>query len=328
MSTSYSKPMRLIAVTGPTGAGKTTFINKVCGSKLREGVSMHSCTDRVQIARWAMANQDIIMIDTPGFDDTTRSRADILRDIARFLEQTYEKGRKLDGLIYMHRISDNRVGGIARENFGLFTKICGDEAMRIVSIVTTMWEFVPEQVGASRELELKQKTIFFKDAIDHGARMERHFNDEASAKMIVMSFLQTGPQTLQLQKEMVDDHKLLPETAAGTQLQIHLQNEAESYRKQLQDQRSQLSAALAAQNAAHQEEVQELKEANQRLHERLSKVQLDMRKLLDESTRDTAWRRTMGQMGRIGRRKVFRLSRDAHVEYRGWNCFDIFNFDN
>ncbi|PCH40516.1 hypothetical protein WOLCODRAFT_88727 [Wolfiporia cocos MD-104 SS10] len=169
-----------------------------------------------------MANQDIIMIDMPGFDDTARSRVDILRKITWFHEQTYafamkvyEKGRKLDGLIYMHCISDNHMCGITRENFGLFTKVCGEEAMQIMLIMSTMWESVPEQVGTSRELGLKQKSIFFKDAIDHGAQMEWHFNDEASAKMIVMSFLQTGPQTLQLQKEMTDDHKLLPETASS-----------------------------------------------------------------------------------------------------------------
>ncbi|PCH38685.1 hypothetical protein WOLCODRAFT_51809, partial [Wolfiporia cocos MD-104 SS10] len=219
-------------ITGPTGTGKSTFINHICGSKLPVGDTLHSCTQQVMVASCEISGQKIVFIDTPGFDDTERSRTDILMDIAVFLEQTYEKGRMLDGLIYMHRISDIRVSGITRENFEIFSKICGNNAMEILSIVTTMWEDVTEEKGAARERELASKVIFFKDAIDQGAQMKRHHNTKESAIAITETILGTSrtPHVLQLQREIVDDRMELPQTAAGTQLHTDLEREMQELR--------------------------------------------------------------------------------------------------
>lgn len=41
---------KLIAVMGPTGSGKTSFINLVSGSDLRVGRGLQSCTSTVQVA--------------------------------------------------------------------------------------------------------------------------------------------------------------------------------------------------------------------------------------------------------------------------------------
>lgn len=126
--------MKLIAVTGPTGSGKTTFINTVTGGHLEIGESLQSCTIRVQTAECTIRGEHVKLIDTPGFDDTHRSQSAILKDIADFLEQTYEQNVKLSVIIYMYRISDNRAGGIARENFALFTSSVGGMQCRTLSL--------------------------------------------------------------------------------------------------------------------------------------------------------------------------------------------------
>ena len=61
----------------------------------------------------------------------------------------------------MHRISDFRVGGIAKRNFNMFRKLCGDETLRNVVIVTNMWGEVSPAQGAARERELAawQRTL-------------------------------------------------------------------------------------------------------------------------------------------------------------------------
>jgi hypothetical protein len=56
------------------------------------------------------------LVDTPGFDDTERSDLDILRDVAFWLASVYTKEARLAGIIYLHRISDVRLGGQALEN--------------------------------------------------------------------------------------------------------------------------------------------------------------------------------------------------------------------
>jgi hypothetical protein len=56
------------------------------------------------------------LIDTPGFDDsghdgTTLTDHEVMRMIAAELTVFYEAGRLLSGLLFMHDISQARLGG-------------------------------------------------------------------------------------------------------------------------------------------------------------------------------------------------------------------------
>jgi len=59
------------------------------GSNLRVGMDLESCTSEVQLAdTFTLDGRPVILIDTPGFDDTSKSDTDILKLIAAFLETT------------------------------------------------------------------------------------------------------------------------------------------------------------------------------------------------------------------------------------------------
>ena len=65
------------------------FINLAGHSNLRVGMSLESCTDEVQLAdKFTMDGRRVALIDTPGFDDTTKSDTDVLKMIADFLATT------------------------------------------------------------------------------------------------------------------------------------------------------------------------------------------------------------------------------------------------
>ncbi|KZT01502.1 P-loop containing nucleoside triphosphate hydrolase protein [Laetiporus sulphureus 93-53] len=273
---------KLIAVIGPTGTGKTTFVNLVSGGKLKVGDGLESCTDSMQLAQCVISGANVTLIDTPGFDDTSKSQAEILKDIAHFLEKMYERGRKLSGMIYLHRISDNRVGGIARENFRLFTKICGRGAMKNVLIATTMWEEVSEEVGASREQELESKATFFKDAISQGARMKRHHNNASSALDIMRYFIDRSPEVLQMQHELVDEHKKVPETAAGLELKLGLEQQEVKHTAAMQRLRQELESVIEQRDTHHRQELSEIQEEYRKMEQRLANVQDEMRRLREE----------------------------------------------
>ena len=50
---------------------------------------MVSCTASVQlIDEFILDEQPVVLIDTPGFDDTNKSDTDVLKLIAAFLERT------------------------------------------------------------------------------------------------------------------------------------------------------------------------------------------------------------------------------------------------
>ena len=69
--------------------GIRQFINLASGSNLPVGRGLESCTSEVRTSRPFLLNGRIVtLIDTPGFDDTTRSDTDILSSIAAYLSNT------------------------------------------------------------------------------------------------------------------------------------------------------------------------------------------------------------------------------------------------
>ncbi|KAF8181512.1 hypothetical protein BJ912DRAFT_979725 [Pholiota molesta] len=157
--------------------------------------------------------QMISLIDTPGFDDTNLSDASVLNMIAAYLSYSYDQGKRLAGIVYMHRILDNRVGGISARSFRMFRNLCGDASLRNIVITTTMWDQVEGPIGEQREKELASKDAFFKLAIDKGARLGRHDNTLASAQTIIRSIIQnhTSPVTLRIQESFAAGKELTRE---------------------------------------------------------------------------------------------------------------------
>ena len=104
-----------------------------------------------------------------------------------------EPGRKLAGILYFHRISDVTTGGIPSRNFGMFEKLCGEDALQNLVIVTNLWGEVDPQIGDEREAELASSDTFFKPVLDQGAQMARHGNTVDSAEEIIRLILDHHP---------------------------------------------------------------------------------------------------------------------------------------
>ena len=85
---------------------------------------------------------DVFFADTPGFDDTTMSDTDVLKNIVLWLGLMREQSIKLSGIIYLHRITDNRVGGLAWRNLRMLHSLVGADKMANVLLVSTRWEDV------------------------------------------------------------------------------------------------------------------------------------------------------------------------------------------
>jgi hypothetical protein len=191
----------------------------------------------------------VTLIDTPGFDDTTKSDTDILRMIAAFLATAYaschffgmifsllcryENGKKLAGVIYIHRISDFRMGGISTRNFKMFRQLCGDSTLKNVVLVTNMWGEVSKEVGEAREAELAREDIFFKPVVEKGARLLRHDNTVESVQEILRFIIGNQPRSLRIQRELVDEKKNISQTAAGAELNRDLLQQAEKHRLEM-----------------------------------------------------------------------------------------------
>ncbi|KAF9449509.1 kinase-like protein, partial [Macrolepiota fuliginosa MF-IS2] len=82
----------IIAVMGPTGTGKSHFIDVLTRSQpgTRSGHKLGSHTGEVQctILKGYEGNRSLVLVDTPGFDDTEKSDMEILDMISKWLEKT------------------------------------------------------------------------------------------------------------------------------------------------------------------------------------------------------------------------------------------------
>ena len=114
------------------------------------------------------------------------------------------------------------MAGTPHRNLRMFGELCGDQAVKKVVFVTTMWDKVQRDIGARRENELFEN--YWKTMINYGASTARFSNSADSAWKIVDIILkQHETEVLLLQEEIVDLKRALSETQAGKTLYSDLQ---------------------------------------------------------------------------------------------------------
>ena len=189
-----------------------------------------------------MQGQTIYLIDTPGFNDSNRSDVAILKEIAFLLCQIYRHGLKLAGIVYLHRISDNRLSGSAMRNLDLLKRICGPQAAPHVFLVSTMWDQVDDaKIDASeaweRESELKARDCFWGSLCQQGSQVKRSQGDKRSALAVLNDLValchRSGYATMQIQEELVDQCKGLNDTLAGQEILATYQRTEQKYAEEL-----------------------------------------------------------------------------------------------
>ncbi|KAI5999560.1 P-loop containing nucleoside triphosphate hydrolase protein [Pisolithus albus] len=207
------------SVMGPTGVGKSTFVDRAVGRPdVGAGHDLMSYTKEMRPVRYPHPDgiRNIVLVDSPGFDDKFMTDVEILREIAHWLCATHNKNIKLSGVLYLHRISDKRVSGAPLRNYHMFKALCGEENFKNVVLVTTMWDEVTEEVGSAREKELQSD--LWRSMMNLGSTMQRFDGTTESAWNIINSFSLAPPvqrRPLRIQREMVDEHLPLHRTAAG-----------------------------------------------------------------------------------------------------------------
>lgn len=82
-------------------------------------------TEKVEDYVFQLDQYIVHLIDTPGFDDTDKSDSETLAEVAIWLANSYRSQIRLTGILYLHRITDNRLGGCAMKNLKMFKKMCG-----------------------------------------------------------------------------------------------------------------------------------------------------------------------------------------------------------
>lgn len=206
-------------------------------------------------------DRQIWLIDTPGFDDTYRTDADVLREIANSLAGTYVKKIQLSGIIYLHRISDTRVGNAATRNLRMFKKLCGKDGLASVVLATTMWsDGSNREVERARENELQNGLDFWKTMIQLGSKVFRHDKGRRTAAEIIKYLINKQRRVvLDIQTEMIDENRTLADTGAGAEVVSDLERNTEMWTRTLESLKQELMEAMSKRDEESKKESEELK---------------------------------------------------------------------
>ncbi|KAF8891111.1 hypothetical protein CPB84DRAFT_1849021 [Gymnopilus junonius] len=237
------------------------------------GAPLESCTQAVsaiRVKKHPVHKDHIILLDTPGFDDTFKSDFQILQMISDWLVEIYKKKARLTGILYLHRITDNRMAGSPHRNLRMFGDLCGDKAARNVVLVTTMWDKLRSRdIGDRRQEELERN--FWNPMIKNGATTTQFENTVQAAWEIIDNVIirRNEGVALLLQEEIVDLKLRLEETKAGREVYATLQA--------LQSKQKETLEQLANRAATEDD-----KKIAAELHEELRNLQKELEKTFKE----------------------------------------------
>ncbi|KAB2573859.1 GTP-binding protein A [Lasiodiplodia theobromae] len=168
-----------IILLGNTGTGKSRFASSCSGKPLKIGHGLKSCTEDISIVSLKLHQSTVYLIDTPGFDDTSRPDIATLRTISTYLALSHANSVALSAVLILHRISDTRVSGSSARSIALLKALCGRRAYPATALVTTMWsrgadDHDHDAQQVAREKELHSDAAFFADLVAAGAQTFRH----------------------------------------------------------------------------------------------------------------------------------------------------------
>jgi len=147
----------------------------------------------------------------------------------------------LGGVLYLHDISQKRFTGTARKNLSMFNHMCGEIALPNVVLCTTNWPTRNvDQASAEQQREHEFETVHWKTMTEKGSRVMRFYRTQETAAGVITGAVRhlvadldpENPLALEIQEELVDKKKYIPETKAAAELRYTL-NEVIAMQKKM-----------------------------------------------------------------------------------------------
>ncbi|KAF9446697.1 hypothetical protein P691DRAFT_170029 [Macrolepiota fuliginosa MF-IS2] len=206
----------LIAMMGPPDSGKDRILDVVLqGARTGGQVLSQSPLPGIQIhiIISTVRSQRLVLAYFADFDDV--NNVAVLQGISHWLKATYERGLRLTGILYTHRISDIAPKIWNLKDLFIFGRLCGDRALARTVIVTTMWNEVDKSKGESHERMMIE--ISWEEMLKRGCRIARFDDTFRSATGILDKLIDSDgeKEPLLVQEELVDLKMLWNETQAG-----------------------------------------------------------------------------------------------------------------
>lgn len=234
-------------------------------------------------------SRKILLLDTPGFDDSGIDNLEVLNEIvANLYTFALQRGEiETRGVIFLHDISETRFGGSQRKTLEILKALCGPKGMRNCVIGTTMWS----ASGTSKlRNEESRESDFLRThwkGILKTTRVAE--NDRLAAVGIINDILARPPTLLQVQEEMLKPPHTVETTTAGKITIPEGRAEAERLRKDLEELRIESERDRQRQEARFERESEEInrrfEEERVRMEEENERLRREYQKREDEQRR-------------------------------------------
>ncbi|TFK28450.1 hypothetical protein FA15DRAFT_665420 [Coprinopsis marcescibilis] len=159
----------VIAIIGPTGCGKSTFINwlksshyddpsqpcaEACSGLKPNTKELRPYHFKLGVDR---APRRLVILDTPGLDgDPEIGKDAILDEISKWLHNTYPGyGMRLAGIVYLYPVTQARLTRFHSVCVKKLMKLCRSPSFSRIVVGTTQWTDVDLEAGAQVENALK-----------------------------------------------------------------------------------------------------------------------------------------------------------------------------
>lgn len=206
----------------------------------------------------------MVLVDTPGFNDTYRSDGDILQNLVEWLANTYKNGTKLSGIIYLHRITDVRMQGSAMRNLRVFRELCGPGFFPHVTLCASFWSTSPykQKEQEQRINELTGEGGYWSSMIAAGSTVFKEPLTRHSAIQMIFKLPRNGEQTMQIQREVVEEQKPIQESSAVAMLMsLQLERQEKEHQEKMAELKLHFENTMRARERTHSENLDSMRQA-------------------------------------------------------------------
>ncbi|KAJ4327230.1 hypothetical protein N0V84_002360 [Fusarium piperis] len=305
----------MILVLGVTGSGKSYFLNQLKSHSVQEGRGLQSETTECQAVQILLDDEQkrsITVVDTPGFDDTTRPHGEILTEITEFLTTQHVLGIPLRGVLYLHKITDNRMTGSSLTYLNLLQSLLGEEALENLILVTSMWNMLrDENLGQALQREQELIDNYWAPMQKEGSYVVQFDGTPDSAFGLVYQLAGQDSVVLDVQRQIMDQGQSVLDTSAGIDLARQLERDMETYRRKASQLEAQLQEELVAQ-PRNKERIRRLREEKAQMEKltKLMKESMDCMKVRPGSSVRQRIRQALRDKGRDA---AFILATALHI---------------
>jgi hypothetical protein len=220
-----------------------------------------------------VSGQRVLLLDTPGFDDSVVDNFKVLDEIISHFYYTAlcRDTINIRGIIFLHDISETRMCSSQKKTWDILRAFCGSPCMSSVIVGTTMWS--DEGSKKLKNEEEREKALLQRAWSETGGIVRLVDDDRDAASQIVTILLAKPPCLLQVQRELLQPPHTAEETTVGRIAMPEGRAERDRLRKELEEQTRILREEVWRHREALEREKEEIRKRRDEVNHNREKRQ-------------------------------------------------------